>query len=160
MALHKLFVDDFEEEPFTLLAIHCTLQDFRMAYLLNKHLNIGLSRKSQDLDFEYTEASYSIYEWSDTEQLIDWFLVSNICKKEENTLTSSGSLFDSANKVLRTHNLVSEYKNVNYLLKIENEGHLFNEKAVINKIQEIPQVVTAYSIDVSQIKLKENLIFN
>jgi len=160
MALHKLFVDDFEEEPFTLLAIHCTLKDSRMAYLLNKHLNIGLCRKSQDLDFEYTEASYSIYEWSDEEQLIDWFLVSNICKKEENTLTSSGSLFDSTNKVLRTHNLVPEFKNVNYLLKIENEGHLFNEKAVISKIQEIPQVVAAYSIDVSQLKLKENLIFN
>ena len=75
-------------------------------------------------------------------------------------MTSSGSLFDSTNKVLRTHNLVPEYKNVNYLLKIENEGHLFNEKAVISKIQDIPQIVTAYSIDVSQIKLKENLIFN
>lgn len=160
MALHKLFVDDFEDEPFTLVAIHCTLQDFRMAYLLNKYLDIGFSRKSQDLDFEYTEASYSLYQWSDKEQLIDWFLVSNICKKEENTLTSSGSLFDSTNKVLRTHNLVPEYKNVNYLLKIENEGHLFNEKAVISKIQDIPQIVTAYSIDVSQIKLKENLIFN
>lgn len=160
MALHKLLVDDFEEDPFTLLAIHCTLQDFRMAYLLNKHLNISLSRNEQDLDFEYTEASYSIYDWCDKEQIIDWFLVSNICKKEENTLTSSGSLFESNNKLIRTHNLVPEYKNVNYLLKIENEGHLFNEKAVIHKIQEIPQVVTTYSIDVSRLKLKENLIFN
>lgn len=160
MALHKLFVDDFEEEPFSLIAIHCTIQDFRMAYLLNKHLNIGLTRKSQDLDFEYTEASYSIFEWSDSEHLIDWFLVSNICKKEENALTSSGSLFEVGNKLIRTHNLVPEYKNVNYLLKIENGGHLFNEKTVINKIQEIPQVVTAYSVDESQLKLKENLIFN
>ena len=160
MALHKLFVDDFKDEQFTLLAIHCALDDFRMAYLLNKHLNIGLKRKDHDLDFEYTEASFSIYEWEDEDQFMTWYLTSNVCKKEENTLTSSGSLFENSNKIIKTHNLIPEYKNVNYMLKIENEGNLFSEKKTISKIQEIPQVVTVYSVDTTQLKSIENLIFD
>ena len=160
MALHKLFVDDFEDDDFTLLAIHCTLDEFRIAYLLNKHFNIRLTRKSQDLDFEYINASYSLFEWEDSAHFTNWFLVSNICKKEENALVSSGLLFENSTKIMRTHNLIPEYKNVNFLLKIENEGNPINEKTIISKIQEIPQIVTVYNIDCTQLKSKENLIFS
>ena len=52
MALHRLQVDDFYDESFKLLAIHCRLEDYRLAYLLNKNLNLNLKRKDEDLDFE------------------------------------------------------------------------------------------------------------
>ena len=53
MAVHKLVLDDFlEEASYTLIAIHCTIEDFRLAYLLNKHLGINLTRKTSDLDFK------------------------------------------------------------------------------------------------------------
>ena len=160
MALHKLLVDDFSDENYSLLAIHCTIEDYRVAYLLNQYLNINLVRKAQDLDFKYIAASYSIYEWEDKNQLVTWNLVSNVCKKEEDSLTSTGSLFKSQNKIIRTHNLIPEYKKVNYLLKIYNDGNFINEKTIIHKIQEIPQIAAVYSIDVTQLKSKDNLIFN
>ena len=160
MALHKLLVDDFNDDAYSLLAIHCTIEDYRVAYLLNQQLLINLKRKPQDLDFKYAASSYAIYEWEDKTQRMIWNLVSNVCKKEEDSLISTGSLFNSQSKVLRTHNLIPEYKKVNFLLKIDNDGNFINERAIIHKIQDIPQIAAVYSIDVSQLKSKDNLIFN
>ena len=160
MALHKLLVDDFSEDIYSLMAIHCTIEDYRVAYLLNQYLNINLVRKTQDLDFKYIAASYSIFEWEDKNHQIIWNLVSNVCKKEEDSLTSTGSLFKSPNKIIRTHNLIPEYKKVDYLLKIYNDGNFINEKAIVHKIQEIPQIAAVYTIDVAKLKSKNNLIFN
>jgi len=160
MALHKLLVDDFIDSTYSLMAIHCTLEDYRVAYLLNQYLKINLIRKPQDLDFKYIAASYSIYEWKDENQLTTWNLVSNVCKKEEDSLTSTGSLFTTQNKIIRVHNLITEHKKVNYLLKINNGGNFINEKSLIHKIQEIPQIAAVYSIDVKLLKTKDNLIFN
>lgn len=160
MALHKLLVDDFYDTSFTLLAIHCRLEDYRLAYLLNKHLDLNLRRKPQDLDYKYFAASYAIYEWEHMALDTTWNLVSNICKKEEASLQSSGSLFESQDTVLKTYNLLPEFKNVDYLVKVTNENLNFNEKRALNKIQSIPQVITSYRIDIDQIKSKDHLIFN
>ncbi|MBR9845366.1 MAG: IPExxxVDY family protein [Algicola sp.] len=160
MAMHKLLVDDFYDTSFALLAIHCRLEDYRLAYLLNKQLGLNLKRKPQDLDYKYFAASYAIYEWDDVILDTTWNLVSNICRKEEDSLQSSGSLFDNQNTVMKTYNLLPEFKNVDYLIKVTNENLNFNEKHIINKIQSIPQVITSYAIDIDQIKSKDHLIFN
>ena len=161
MALHKLLADDFEDSLFSLLAIHCTIEDYRVAYLLNKYLNISLKRKPFDLDFENESATYSLFEWEDKERLFVWNLVSNMCKKEdEETVQNTGSLFHMKHKIQRFHNLIPEYKKASFLLKIDTDGMYINERAIINRIQDIPQIVTVYSIDVSQLKSKDNLIFN
>lgn len=159
MALHKLLVDDFYDTSFSLLAIHCRLEDYRVAYLLNKYLGLNLSRMARDLDYKYLAASYSVYEWYNIQNEISWNLISNVCKKEEDSLQSSGSLFTTQNKVLKSYNLLPEHKNVDYLIKITNESQQLNEKILLNKIQSIPQVVTCYSIDIENLKSKDNLIF-
>ena len=53
MALHKLLVDDFYDATYKLIAIHCRLEDYRLAYLLNQSLNLKLERNPNDLDFNY-----------------------------------------------------------------------------------------------------------
>jgi len=158
MALHKLLVDDFDDDDYLLLAIHCDLKDYRLAYLLNQYLDINLKRYTYDLDFEYASASYSIYEWEDYEKQTTWNMVANICKREEDSLVSSGSLFDESSKVIKSYNLIPEYKNVNYFIKIENDN--VNIKSIISRIQKIPQLVTVYNVDVMNLKSKDNLIFN
>jgi len=82
--MHKLVVDDFYDESFKLIAVHCRLEDYRLAYLLNKHLNLNLRRQKDDLDFEYFKSSYSIFQWDNASQYVTWHLVTNVCKKEEN----------------------------------------------------------------------------
>ncbi len=159
MAVHKLFVDDFYDDAFKLIAIHCGLEDYRLAYLLNKHLKLNLKRKKEDLDFEYLKSSYSIYEWNNSSQYVTWNLVSNICKKEEDSLYSTGTLFQPSSKVIKKFNLVKEFKTVDYFLKISNESRTINEKLIISRLQSIPQIVTSYDVDLEKIKSKEHLIF-
>jgi len=158
MALHKLLVDDFYDDTYKLIAIHCGLEDYRLAYLLNQSLGLNLRRKSDDLDFEYLKSSYSIFEWNNTSEYVTWNLVSNVCKKEEDSLYSTG-LFQSEEKVMKTFNLVPEYKSVDYFIKISDEIQNINDKLILNRLQHIPQIVTSYSVNPSQIKSKDHLIF-
>ena len=161
MALHKLILNDaLDEVAYTLIAIHCTLEDYRLAYLLNKHLGITLARRSSDLDYRNSSVFYSIYEWKDTKQLVTWNLVSNICKTELLQEVKYKSLFDTEQKITRTSHLVPEYKTVNYFLKIDSEFNFRKEKYILNNILSISQIATAYSIDSSQLKSKDNLIFS
>ncbi|WP_142784720.1 IPExxxVDY family protein [Changchengzhania lutea] len=161
MAVHKLILDDvFEEVTFTLIAVHCTLEDYRLAYLLNKHIGINLIRKPSDLDFNNGKSSYSIFEWEDKKQLTTWNLVSNICKTDSLQKVNFESLFDTQNQITKTFYLIPEYKRVNYFLKIENEYGSNKEKFILNTILSIPQIATAYSINTDQLRSKDNLIFS
>jgi len=159
MALHKLQVDDFYDDAYKLIAIHCRLEDYRLAYLLNKNLELQLRRKEEDIDFQYLKSSYSIFEWNNEEQYITWNLVSNICKKEEESLYSTGTLFQTSEKVLKTYHLISQFKKVDYFIKISNEIQNVNEKLILSKLQTIPQIITSYTVDPLKIKSKDHLIF-
>ena len=159
MALHKLQVDDFYDDSYKLIAIHCRIEDYRLAYLLNKHLELKLERKEQDIDFKYLESSYSIFEWDNETEYVLWNLISNICKKEEDSLSSTGTLFSASEKVLKTSHLISEYKKVDYFIKISDEIQNVDEKMILNKLQAIPQIITSYTVDPLKIKSKDHLIF-
>ncbi|GAA4801331.1 IPExxxVDY family protein [Litoribaculum gwangyangense] len=159
MAVHKLNFDDaFDEVLYTLIAMHCSLEDYRLAYLLNKNLGISLKRKSEDLDYSSGLASYSIFEWEDSKQLITWNLVSNICKTQIIQKADYQSLFNTTQT--KTFYLLPEYKAVNYFLKIDSEFSFSKEKFILNHILSMPQIVTAYSINTNQLQSKENLIFS
>ncbi|WP_147677706.1 IPExxxVDY family protein [Algibacter pacificus] len=161
MAVHKLILDDvFDNVLCTLIAIHCTLEDYRLAYLLNKELKIKLARRIDDLDLNNGKSNYSIFEWEDKKHLTTWNLVSNSCKTEVFQEVSFGSLFDNQEKIIKTTHLIPEYKRVNFFLKIENEFSLSREKYIIDSILKISQIATAYSIDINQLKSKDNLIFS
>ena len=161
MAIHKLVLDDvFDEVLCTLIAIHCSLEDYRLAYLLNKHLGITLIRKPSDLDYDKGKSTYSIFEWEDDKQLTTWSLVSNVCKTESYQQINYESLFENQEKIIKTTNLIPEYKRVNYFLKIDNEFDFSKEKYIVDSILKISQIATAYSIDSSQLKSKDNLIFS
>lgn len=161
MAVHKLILDNvFDETCYTLIAIHCTIEDFRLAYLINSKLGINLKRKPCDLDFNKGKSSFSIFDWEDKKQLITWTLVSNICKKEVYQEAKTQSLFNLEHIITKKFNLVPEKKQVNYFLKIDNNLNEKQEKHIITSMLNIPQILTAYSIDASQLKSKDNLIFN
>lgn len=159
MALHKLQVDDFYDDSYKLIAIHCRLEDYRLAYLLNKHLELKLVRKDKDIDFKYLESSYSIFEWDNETEYTLWNLVSNICKKEEVSLYSTGTLFSDSEKVLKTFHLIPECKKVDYFIKISDEIRNVDENLILSKLQAISQIITSYTVDPLKIKSKDNLIF-
>lgn len=158
MAVYKLD-DVFCEDLYILIGIHCTIEDYRLAYLLNKHLSVNLIRKPLDLDYNDGKSSYSIFEWEDNKQLITWNLVSNICKTTSYQDVNYGSLFENQEQITRKTYLLPEYKRVNYFLKIDSDN-LSEESHILNTILKMPQVITAYGIDINKIKYKDNLIFS
>ncbi len=162
MAVRKLVLDDFfEEDKFTLIGIHCIVEDYRLAYLLNKTLNIGLQRRFKDITNSNKATAYSIYEWEDNLQYDIWNLVANNCKVERNEPSNElNSLFNQSQIVTKSYQLLPEFKKANYLLKIEDDLQNKNAKDILRKILEIPQIITAYIIEIDQLKSKDNLIFN
>ncbi|WAC00911.1 IPExxxVDY family protein [Lacinutrix neustonica] len=162
MAIKKLVLDDFcEEEHFSLIGIHCTIEDYRLAFLLNTALDIRLTRKDSDIDNNNSKTTFSIFEWEDHAQFKTWHLVSNTCKivcnQSHETLDS---LFRFNEITTETHHLVSKYKKANFLLKINNGLNSKKEKLILEKILNIDHVITAYSIATDALKSKDQLIFN
>jgi len=160
MAVQKLILDDFLEiHDYGLIGIHCSIEDYRLAYFLNKYLNINLSRKHEDLDFS-DSIQYPFFEWFDDKKLITWNLVSNSCKVENKITYQSESLFSNPQFTTKTHFLIPEYQKVNYFLKITEE-HISQTKLkfILSKILKIPQIVTAYNLNPESLKSKNNLIF-
>ena len=161
MAVKKLLLDDFfEEEQFSLIGIHCTIEDFRLAFLINQVLDIRLKRNKDDVHFSKDNSVFALFDFDEKQQHISYHLVANICKVKHNQNQQLNSLFGDENFGSTTHFLLPEYKKVNYLLKIETDLTFNKEKLILNKLLKIPQVVTAYSIDVNTLKTKNNLIFN
>lgn len=158
MAVQKLVLDDFMDDlSFSLIGIHCNLEDFKLAYLLNKTLAVNLKRSEHDLTFK-NGASYSFFEWENEKELKQWSFVSNIYKQEVETTGNTGMLF-SKEITTRTIPLIPEYKKVNYFLKMCDDTHTVNETKILKIIHNIPQVVTAYIINPEQLMSKGNLIF-
>ena len=70
---HKLNLNQFPEN-YHLIAINSDLDEFRLAFFLNKKLNIGLKRKNNDIYFSEQNANYSSYEFlDDTKYFKDFF---------------------------------------------------------------------------------------
>ena len=58
MAVRKFIFQEEEPLHYQLLAIHSVLIDYRLAFFLNKHLNIELKRAPNDLDISGQNGFY------------------------------------------------------------------------------------------------------
>ena len=158
MTITKLNLEDSFSEEFSLLAIHTDLEDFRLAYFLNKTLGLNLSRKEFDLNFIDSKGNFSVFEYIDEDSFLKWNLISNIYNHNFTTNINSNDLFELSNELVKKFNLLSEYKNVNFLLKLENNENQVDLEDIIKEIKNIPQIITLYNIN-KDLKNKENLIF-
>lgn len=149
---HKITAELYDDS-FKLIALHCSLSDYAMAYSLNRAVALKLERSEEDL--AVSNFSFPIFEWKDENNDTNWTLVSNAMKKTERI--ASVGLFNDKSEVVK-HYLVEERREVDYFLKIEADDNLTISK-IVSSINDIPKVITAYSIDVFNLKSKKNLIF-
>ena len=153
MAIHKI-TDDFYEDSFTLVALHSSMEDYAMVYALNLCLKSSFKRSTKDLDLS-EHISFPIFEWRDEQNDSYWTLISNNSIQEESLVGSD--LFANEPSFTK-HHLVSEHKDADYLLKIEHDDDSI-EKRVVRQLQSIPRIITAYILEVDNLKSKNNLIF-
>ncbi|MEO0572196.1 MAG: IPExxxVDY family protein [Bacteroidota bacterium] len=144
----ELFVDSFD-----LIALHSNMECYALAYYINKVFQILLVRAKKDL--EIGTFSYPIFEYNDEVSDEDWYLVKNVVQKEESD--ENQGLFANSTTV-KLNYLLSERKDINYLLKLYPENSIKIEK-VIKAIRSIPRVSMAYQLHVDELKSKRNLIF-
>ena len=157
MAIHKIQINDFVSDDYELIAVHSSLDDYKLAYMLNKELGIQLSKNLAYVEIAIPEgkSSFSNYIFDDEKNDVVWTLIEN-----KTTIINSNkqttSLFE---QVDITVFLLPEFKKADYLIKIENIDYGFDSESIIEKIQEIKNVTTAYAIDITNLKSKNNLIF-
>jgi|SRR5690554_1733566 len=162
MANLKLDFEDEMDEPYTLVAIHCSEEEYKLAYLLNLHLGMKLARRTVDLDFSNKGilVTFPLYDYENSNQYTNYYLVSNRCRFEEANLNSSEGLFASAVEKSSTQYLIPELKKVDYFLKIFSDFETVPLRKIVSEINEIKQVISAYTVEVDTIKSKNNLIFD
>jgi hypothetical protein len=163
MANHKLILDDDMGEDFSLIAIHCSEEAYKMAYLLNKHVYLRLQRRRRDLDFsnDGLEITFPLFDFEDEIHYTTYYLVANKCKTVAAHTVASGSLFGGeTTEEVMTKYLLPEFKKVDFFLKISSESSTKPIKKLLMQLNEIDQVISAFIVDISEVKVKENLIFD
>jgi hypothetical protein len=152
---------ELEQEPYILMAIHSTIEPYRMAFLINKHLRLSFRRTEVDQDIlqqAYT-ANYPVYKYFDQEQNAAFYLIPNKCWGTSNLETASQGLFNNEESSKVKTLLIKEYGTVDFLLKIEKDEDYFPLKKLLNTLGEIPQVISVYQLDTFKIKQPDYLIF-
>ncbi|MXN91372.1 IPExxxVDY family protein [Flavobacterium sp. Sd200] len=159
MAVHKLMIDDFDSVDYSLIAIHSSLEDYRLAYFINRELEIRLEKCPNDISFiqKESKAYFSRYLFEDEENDVAWNLIQNknsIVSAPEN---AQSSLFSGGEyRVTTSVFFLPELKRVDYILKVDNEE---TEENVIRALLAVKYIATAYKIDHNKLKSKNNLIF-
>lgn len=158
MAVHKLQIDDFEDVDYSLIAIHSSLEDYRLAYFVNRELEIKLEKCPNDLGVKQKEdlAFFSRYFFEDEDNEIAWHLIQN--KNSISTVqTNAGLLFNADMYAFSTNVFfLPELKTADFVLKIENG---YQEDDTVQRLLQVKHITTAYKVDHYKLKSKNNLIF-
>jgi len=156
MQVHSLDLEDFCEDNYTLIGIHTTLEDFKLAYLLNNNLNTHFSKSNFSLDFDSnkSKASFSIYNYINEKYDFEWYLIANSYKEER--INEQDTIALSTETITY---LIPEKKRVDYFLKIVGEPNQELIYKTVDQINQISQIVTSYTVETDTLKSKEFLIF-
>lgn len=138
MAKKLSFNIDFSSE-YSFIGIASQLKDYRLAFFLNKQLNLNLKRISDFIQgsTDIEEISYSLFNYHHPETKNNFCLISNHNSEAK---------------------LIAALKNIDYFLLIENDIPDASKKELIANIRKIPNVMAAYDIELSKIKNISNLL--
>jgi hypothetical protein len=162
MAIHRLDLDEFDEIDYYLMAIHTSLEDYRLAYFINKNLPINLSKSKNEIHAQTKEGetNFSRFYYYDTDKAISWNLIQN--KNEIISVRANDfqNLFSNENSEFSTTiHLLPEFKKVDFFLKIDNSSEAINFSEIQQKLNTIESIAAIYAVDINKIKSKNNLIF-
>lgn len=159
MAVHKLHIDEFGEIDYQLVAIHTSLEDYRLAYYINQRLSVLLNKSRDEIHIKNNDGityfGRYIFECPDTNA--NWNLIENQGEIIHQNRDEMPNLFAASDDIATKVYLLPEFKKVNYFLKIENVEQPTAD--IIAKINNIARISTVYEVDINNIKSKNNLIF-
>ena len=159
MAIHKIHIEDFDVVDYNLIAIHTSLEDYRLAFKINQQLAISLSKNLDEITIQFKNQSvyFSRFTFLNQNNMMVWDLIQNKQETESKVESYMANLFENK-KISNQVALINELKKVDYFLKIEQDNQV-NISDIITRINNIDGVNTSYEMDVNAIKSKNNLIF-
>ena len=159
MAIHKIHIEDFDVVDYNLIAIHTSLEDYRLAFKINQQLAISLSKNLDEITIQFKNQSvhFSRFTFLNQNNMMVWDLIQNKQETESKVESYTANLFENK-KISNQVALINELKKVDYFLKIEQDNQV-NISDIITRINNIDGVNTSYEMDVNAIKSKNNLIF-
>ncbi len=126
---------------FVLIAVTSSLKDYRICYLINKHLQLNFS-KTNDLALDIFQglepAYFSLYHYLKEDSETEFYFIAN--KGTEGLL-------------------IPEMREVDYFFMIKNQVDENEVELVITTLNRIPEIMAAVKIDPKKIKSRENLLF-
>ena len=142
MAKNRLDVSyDF---AFHLVALNTSVKEYKLAWVLNRDLQINLS-KIDNISIGFSGGrSLSISNFIYEREYQTFRLLKN----------RSENLDDQYNAYL-----LPEMKNFDYFLMVADDSTTFDINPFISTIKQIPFVQFAVSVDTASLKSKDNLIF-
>lgn len=162
MAVHKLYLDEFDEIDYDLIAIHSVLEDYRLAYFLNQKLPILLSKSNEEIGvtIKEGEAFFLKFTYEDPINDVLWSLIPNkneiVVRKKS---TGQNLFLNTAVEIATKVYLIPELKKVDYFLKIENNRGIIEAEQIVKAINTIDRIAAVYPVIPDKIKSKNNLIF-
>ena len=157
MAIHKIQINDFISTDYELIAIHTSIEDYRLAYLINEALEIQLSKNDLNIEIETKEgkSEFSHFIYDDEINDVVWNLIENKAILVPFKTTTTG-IFDSIDVTMY---VVPEFKKADFVLKIENIEGTFKMEDILFSISNTQQISMVYIINQVKLKSKNNLIF-
>lgn len=162
MAILKLDLGEFDEIDYYLIAIHTSLEDYRLAFFINQKLPINLSKSENEIQINIKEGetNFSRFYYNDIESAITWNLIQNKNEVVHYKKGTTQNLFSDVTMEVATKVfLLPEFKKVDYFLKIENNNDTMDVSKIQLLLNTIDSISTVYIVDTNQIKSKNNLIF-
>ncbi|NQY11775.1 MAG: IPExxxVDY family protein [Flavobacteriales bacterium] len=134
--MKKLVLETEDDFDFELIAISCHAKDYKLCWSINKEFRFNL-RREQDIFLKdrNEDISYSLYIYDDVD---DHFTIDII----ENR---SGLGY-----------LIPEQKQADYFMIVK--GFFDESEEVIKKLKKIDIILTAYVVDPTTLKSKNNLL--
>jgi hypothetical protein len=162
MAIHKLDLGEFDEIDYDLIAIHTSLEDYRLAFFINQKLPINLSKSKNEIQINIKEGEtkFSRYYYHNIEKAISWNLIQNKGEVVQQKKDNGQNLFSNLTLEVATKvYLLPEFKKVDYFLKIENLEETMNGTKIQTALNAIDNISAIYTVETNKIKSKNNLIF-
>ena len=152
---------EFDEEEEQIIAIHTVLEDYKLAYSLNNDLNFKFKKVVPNLDYiiEGEKAFFPSFKFEEPKNMMNWYLVKNKFKVEVLKKSSLGLFQTEATFTASYVYLQPEIKEADFILKIQGDFGVLQLKNLLEKINRIKGVVTAYAVDKLKLNHKEYLIF-
>jgi hypothetical protein len=153
MPIHSLTHNDIDDVG-QIIAIHCALEPFDLAFKINSSLGLKLIRSEFDISFKKKEEKYMVYKDENSGDGFSAWLYSN---------SFTGSKFNSANESLFEEesiefSLMPEFSKADYILKRSGESSSLD--SFIKALSLLPEISSCYLVPENKIKSKHNLILD